>query len=104
VRRRVQREDGDEYLFEFYTVVISADGVSEKELASCAASTYTKDGSLSAQAERLVSRLESIGIDTAYKLARAEIQREVEFWDWDEDVDLIGVAKVAFLPAPHASS
>jgi hypothetical protein len=104
VRRRVQREDGDEYLFDFYTVVISAEGTLEKELASRAAATYSKDGTLSAHAERVLSTLDSIGVAAAYQLAQAQMQKEAEFWDWDEDVDLIGVARVAFLPAVHSTS
>jgi len=27
------------------------------------------------------------------------VEKRAEFWDWDEDVDLIGVAKALFLPA-----
>jgi hypothetical protein len=102
VRRRVQREDGDEYLFDFYAVVISAEGSPEKQLAACAAATYSQDGPIPPQVERLLCALDSIGATAAYDLAKAEIQREAEFWDWDEDVDLIGLARVAFLPPVHS--
>jgi superfamily II DNA or RNA helicase len=102
IRRRVQREDGDEYLFDFYTVVISAEGSPEKQLAACAAATYSQDGPIPPQVERLLCTLDSIEVTAAYELAKAEIQREAEFWDWDEDVDLIGLAKVAFLSQVHS--
>lgn len=102
IRRRVQREDGDEYLFDFYTVVISVEGSPEKQLAACAAATYSKDGPIPPDVERLLCTLDSIGVTPAYELAKAEIQREAEFWDWDEDVDLIGLAKVAFVPPLHS--
>ena len=102
IRRRVQREDGDEYLFDFYTVVISVEGSPEKQLAACAAATYSKDGPIPPDVERLLCTLDSIGVTPAYELAKAEIRREAEFWDWDEDVDLIGLAKVAFVPPLHS--
>ncbi len=86
-----------------YTVVISAEGSPEKQLAACAAATYSKDGPVPPEVERLLCPLDSMEV-AAYRLARAEIEREAEFWDWDEDVDLIGVAKVAFLPPVHSSS
>ena len=102
VRRRVQREGGDEYLFDFHTVVISADGSPDEDLAAYAAATYSKDGPIPPDVERLLCTLDSIGVTPAYELAKAEIQREAEFWDWDEDVDLIGLAKVAFVPPLHS--
>lgn len=102
IRRRVQREDGDEYLFDFYTVVISAEGLPEKQLAACAAATYSQDGPIPPQVEHLLCALDSIGAKAAYERAKAEIQREAEFWDWEEDVDLIGLARVAFLPLDHS--
>jgi hypothetical protein len=94
VRGRVQREDGDEYVFSLYTVVISADGTPDEQLASLAAGNYSKDEFPSRPAERLLTELDEIGIDRAYKYAQAEIERKAQFWDWDEDVELIGLAKV----------
>jgi len=38
-----------------------------------------------------------------YEFGEAEIQREADFWNWDDDEDLIGLAKVAFLPFGQAS-
>lgn len=93
VRGRVQREDGDEYLFDLYTVVISADGSPDERLALLSAEGYSKD-ELPAGAECLLSALDDVGLDTAYQLARAQIEQKAQFWDWDEDVDLIGLAKV----------
>jgi hypothetical protein len=94
VRGRVQREDGDEYLFDSYTVVISADGVPDEYLAACAASGYSKDDSVPSRADGLLSALDGLGIDAAYQVARTEVERKAQFWDWDEDVELIGLAKV----------
>jgi len=97
VRGRVQREDGDEYLFGFYTVVISAGGVPDEYLAACTASSYSKDDSLPSRADGLLSVLDELGIDTAYQVAKTEIERKAQFWDWDEDVELIGLAKVVVM-------
>ena len=94
VRRRVQREDGDEYLFDFYSVVISADGVPDEYLAACAMSSYSNYESLSSRADGLLSALDNLGVDTAYQAARTEVARQAQFWDWDEDVELIGLAKI----------
>ena len=97
VRNRVQREDGDEYLFSLYTVVISAEGKPDDELATVAASSYSKDDPLPPSANYLVSALDDLRIDRAHQVARAEIERKAQFWDWDEDVELIGVAKFVAL-------
>jgi superfamily II DNA or RNA helicase len=99
IRSRVPRADGDEYLFSFYTVVIRADGSVDERLAACAAEGYSNDGVIPPQAQGVLSALDNLGIGCAYDLAKAEIQRKAQFWDWDEDVDLIGAAKVAFVSA-----
>jgi superfamily II DNA or RNA helicase len=104
VRRRVQREDGDEYLFDFHTVVISADGSSEKELASSTAASYSKDNPMSPRVERALCTLDGLGVTAAYQLARAEMERLAQFWDCYEDVDLTGVAKVVVLSPMHPAA
>jgi hypothetical protein len=97
VRSRVQREDGDEYLFDFYTIVVRADGALDDQLALWAASRYSKEGPLSPHTQRLVRDLESLQFDRAYELAKQQLEAQVRLWDWEEDVELIGVAKVAAL-------
>ena len=49
VRSRVQREDGDEYLFDMHTVVVLPDGSIDPELSSLAASRYSDNESPSPQ-------------------------------------------------------
>ena len=90
----MQREDGDEYIFGFHTVVISADGLPDARMASSAAMLYSSDESQSTGAERLLAKLDSLSIEDAYQTARAEIERTAQFWDWDEDVELVGLAKI----------
>jgi len=98
VRSRVQREDGDEYLFDFHAIVVRADGAVDDQLALWAASRYSKEGPPSPQTQRLARDLEGLQFDRAYELARQQLEAQVRLWDWEEDVELIGVAKVAAIP------
>jgi hypothetical protein len=94
VRSRVQRDDGDEYLFGSHTVVVRPDGTFDDELASWAASRYSKDGTLSPPTQRLIQDLEALPLDASYQVAKERLETQLQLWDWEEDVDLIGVAKV----------
>jgi hypothetical protein len=66
VRRRVQREDSDEYLFDFYTIVISPDGTPDDQLASFASALYSKDELPPASARTLLSGLEQLSVDDCF--------------------------------------
>jgi superfamily II DNA or RNA helicase len=99
VRSRVQREDGDEYLFDMHTVVVLPDGRIDAELSSLAASRYSDNGSLSPQIQRAVDSLDKMDVDEAFLRAKDHIEHTVQLWDWEEDVELIGVARVVALPA-----
>jgi hypothetical protein len=98
VRSRVQREDGDEYLFDLHTIVALVDGGSDEKLAQVAASQFSADGDLSADACAPLAELEALGLDQAFQLAKAALEKRAQFWDWDEDVELIGVAKLVAIP------
>jgi len=99
VRSRVQRQDENEYLFDSYTVVVRADGEIDDELASWAASRYSREGALSPQAEHLLRDLKHLPLQQAYQLAKKHLESKVQLWDWDEDVDLTGVAMIAVYAA-----
>ncbi len=99
VRSRVQREDGDEYLFDLHTFVVLADGTIQARLAEMAARQFSEQGDPPATASSTLHQLESLGLDNAHQLAKAALEKQAEFWDWDEDVELIGVAKVVALPS-----
>jgi superfamily II DNA or RNA helicase len=94
VRSRVQREDGDEYLFDLHTIVVLADGSSDERLANVAAREFSLDGDPPAVVFQALNQLESLGLDKAFQLAKAALEKRAQFWDWDEDVELIGVAKL----------
>jgi len=98
VRSRVQREDGDEYLFDLHTVVVLPDGSIDAELSSLAASSYSENESLSPQAERALDSLDKMDAEEAYQHAKNHVERNAQLWDWEEDVELIGVARVVALP------
>ncbi len=99
VRRRVAREDGDEHLFDWHTVVVLCDGNVDQDLAALAARDYSLTGyePIPSVASTL-DRLTSAELDKAFLSARAYLEQRTQLWDWDEEVDLIGVAKVVFLP------
>jgi hypothetical protein len=95
VRSRVSREDGDEYLFDFHTVIVRSDGTVDRKLAELAARSYSLDENTD-QAD--LSQLEQIRVETAFESARDDLAKRIKVWDWDEEVELIGVAKVTFIP------
>ncbi|HEV2196756.1 MAG TPA: helicase-related protein [Candidatus Acidoferrum sp.] len=100
VRRRVAREDGDEHLFDWYTVVVRSNGEVDENLAvlaakECSLTGYEPTDAVSAA----LGRLGSTELENAFALAKAYLEQRIQLWDWDEEVDLIGVAKLAFLPA-----
>jgi superfamily II DNA or RNA helicase len=99
VRRRVAREDGDEYLFDLHTIVVNAEGGVEEEFSGIAASEYSCEDADDSNAEAALRGLDRLSIEQAFEIAKAHLQEKIRLWDWDEDVDLIGVAKVIFLPA-----
>jgi hypothetical protein len=99
VRSRVQREDGDEYLFDLHTVVVLPDGSIDAALSSLAASRYSENDSPSAQIEQTLDSLDKMDVEEAFQYAKAHVERTAQLWDWEEDVELIGVARVVTLPA-----
>jgi superfamily II DNA or RNA helicase len=94
VRSRVQREDGEEYLFDFHTIVVRADGAVDAELGLWAASRYSEGGPVSPEVRGLARDLDGLEIERAYELAKERLEGQVQLWDWEEDAELVGVAKV----------
>jgi hypothetical protein len=43
--------------------------------------------------------LDKMDVEEAYQHAKDHVERTAQLWDWDEDVELIGVARVVTLPA-----
>ncbi len=82
-----------------HTVVVLADRTVDTNLAQAASGAYSVDGDIAATASTVLQQLEGVEVAKAFDSARNAMESSAAFWDWDEDVDLIGVAKVAFLPA-----
>jgi hypothetical protein len=97
VRRRVERGDGTEYLFDLHTVVVRTDGTIDGGLSELAANSYSVDKhpGFSAQLEKL----NTMDLGHSYDLAKHYLESQIDLWDWEEDVDLIGLAKVIAVPA-----
>ena len=94
VRSRVSREDGDEYLFDLHTVVVLADGSIDEKISEMAGGAFSFEDGLRPAASSALNRLESVNLETAYQSAKTYLEKRIELWDWDEDVDLIGVARL----------
>src|SRR5713226_4135407 len=76
VRKRVAREDGDEHLFDFYTVVVRSDGSVDEGLAELAAGSYSCDESPDQRVSAALNALDSIGVDTAFESAKAHLEKQ----------------------------
>ncbi len=98
VRSRVQRDDGDEYLFDLHTLVVLPDGTIDEKMAEIAAREFSLRDGLDDTALETSHRLESIDVDNAFQVAKATLEKRAQFWDWGEDVDLIGVATIVAVP------
>lgn len=94
VRARLAREDGDEYIFDLYTVAVRTDGCVDEELSGAAANAFSLENDLPAEASSALRKLESLDLDSAYQIAKIHLETKAALWDWDEDVELIGVAKL----------
>lgn len=99
VRRRVAREDGDEYLFDMHAVVVDAESAVNEELSGVAAREYSCEDCDDSKVACALRGLERLIVEQAFEIAKEHLQKKTSLWDWDEDVDLIGVAKVVFLPS-----
>src|SRR5439155_2745809 len=99
VRRRVAREDGDEYLFDMHTLVVNAEGEVIEGLSRIVASEYSCEYGDDSNGADVLKGLDLLSIEQAFEIAKTHLQEKTRLWDWDEDVDLIGVAKVVFLQA-----
>ena len=98
VRNRVQREDGTEYLFDLHTVVVLPEGSIDDRLSELAACSYSMEAEFSQTVNSAFARLEMLDVGAAYESARSSLEKRIQLWDWEEDVDLIGIAKLVFLP------
>jgi hypothetical protein len=88
VKKRITQEFGDEYLFIFYSVFV--DEANNLNIDACKSATNNKS-------DNLESLYEPILIEEKFDIARKYLEKIAELWDWDEEVDLINVARVEFI-------
>lgn len=68
----MERQDGEEYLFDIYTLVDLPDGTLDEKLAQAACRAYSREDGLSAMAATALNELEALGLDEALKMASRE--------------------------------
>lgn len=88
VRQRVTREDGDECLFQFTPVFVTADGDIDEDALAIA---VTRDAT-EAQAKGPVPPEGS----AAFDIARSHLEQKFGLWDWADDVEFLGISWVTF--------
>ena len=96
VRARVQRGDGTEYLFDLYTVVVGPDGEIDDRLSEVAAGAYSVEPRSTVS---VTMRPTPATVESAFQTAKAHLESKVNLWDWDEDVDLLGIAQIVVMPS-----
>ncbi len=99
VRSRLGREDGDEYIFGLFAVAVRGNGTVDERLTATAAGAFTLEDDLPSGAAEALHSLESFDLDNAYQIAKTYLETKAKLWDWEEDVDVVGVAKLVGAPA-----
>jgi superfamily II DNA or RNA helicase len=87
VRQRITREDGDECLFRFEPVFVTADGRVDE--ASAAAAVAGESGTSAGEAPP--------GAGPAFEIARKHLEEHGDVWDWADDVECLGLSWIMFL-------
>ncbi len=88
LRQRITREDGDECLFRFEPVFVTADGRIDAEAA--AAAVAGEAGPPTPAAEPIPDA------QVAFAAARREVEQHAGIWDWADDVEFLGLSWVTF--------
>jgi len=87
IRHRIAREDGDEYLFELAPAFSTPEGKVD-EAALGFAMRYTTGPAVSAARPPDPSE--------AFRAVKKYLEEKTAVWDWDEDVEFIGLSWVVF--------
>lgn len=88
IRQRVTREDSDECLFQFCPVFVTTDGqIDEAALAAAVTKTAIEDSTLASPTP---------DASPAFEVAKKHLEQKLGLWDWDDDVEFLGLSWVVF--------
>jgi SNF2 family DNA or RNA helicase len=88
IRQRITREDGDECLFHFEPVFVGDDGQIDCD-AAIEAVAGIADGDRAGDALHTPN--------AAFQTARECLESQQRFFDWDDDVEFVGLSRVEFV-------
>jgi superfamily II DNA or RNA helicase/HKD family nuclease len=87
VRRRITREDGDECLFQFEPIFVTAEGdVIEEAISEAVNESAIEDESGAAP-----------NAEAAFRVAQKAIEQKVGLWDWMDDVEFLCLSWIEFV-------
>jgi hypothetical protein len=87
VRQRVAHEAGDECLFHFHPIFVADDLQVDEKAASPGVHLQAKDEQLSTAPPPPAP---------FFQTARQALESEATLWDWDDDVEFLGLSQVEF--------
>jgi len=88
IRHRITRDDGDECLFRFEPVFVTSSGEIDEEAATQA---------VGAEADELPTKPQGLQVTTAFGTAKRHLETKAQLWDWDDDVEFLGLSYVEFV-------
>ena len=89
VRQRITRENGDECLFQFEPVFVTADGcVDSESLTTAVTATSVEERGTETQVP---------DPQIAFAAAQRDVEQRLQLWDWTDDVEFLGLSWVEFV-------
>ncbi len=88
VRQRITRDEGDECLFQFQPVFVTADGQIHPEALSASVALPSVEDSLA------ISNMPDPA--SAFRIARSHLEENVGLWDWEDDIEFLCLSWVEF--------
>jgi len=89
IRQRITREDGDECLFQFEPVFVTAHGQVDNEALALAVTGTS--------VEERADETQAPDPQTAFAAAQRDVERRLQLWDWADDVEFLALSWVEFV-------
>jgi hypothetical protein len=93
VRQRITRDDGDECLFRFEPVFVNSEGQIDAEAAGVAVNEQAC-GEAGEEAMPVGGVMQAA--EASYAAAREHLERKAGVFDWEDDVEFVGLSWVVF--------